>query len=297
MEFMAFPCERTLVKSIQPTVVAEAAAAPAASSASPAARTPARSGKHAPRSGGEASRPASDRPSAHERRQLWAKRAGVLSALAAVCGAMVGWIALYGQEAFALFADGTQVRAWAESMGPAAALAMAGLVAVQVVFAFLPGEPLELGAGYAFGFWEGTAICLAGSLAGTLVIWCIVRTAGMRAVALFFPPEKLAEIAWVRDARKFDLVLFIAFLIPGTPKDLLTYVAALSGKPAWRIAAITTVGRIPSIVTSTLTAHFAAQSNWTATAISVAATIALVAGGALAYRSLAKREKARQEQS
>lgn len=284
------------MKSIQPTAVAEAAAAPAASPASTAARASARGGKHAPR-GGEASRPASDRPSARERRRLWAKRAGVLSALAAMCGAMAGWIVLYGQEAFALFADGAQVRAWAEAMGPAAALAMAGLVAVQVVFAFLPGEPLELGAGYAFGFWEGTALCLAGSLVGTLVIWCVVRTAGMRAVALFFPPEKLAELAWVRDARKFDLVLFIAFLIPGTPKDLLTYVAALSGKPAWRIAAITTVGRIPSIVTSTLTAHFAAQNNWTATVVSVAATIALIGGGAFAYRSLAKREKARQEQS
>lgn len=234
---------------------------------------------------------------ARARRRLWAKRAGVLSALAAVCGAMAGWLALYGQEAFALFSDGARAQAWADSLGPAAPLAMAGLVAAQVVFAFLPGEPLELGAGYAFGFWEGTALCLAGSLAGTLAICAVVRAVGMRAIALFFPPEKLAEASWVRDARRFDLVLFLVFLIPGTPKDLLTYVAALSGKRAWRIAAVTTAGRVPSVVTSTLTAHFAAQGNWIATAASAAATLALVAAGALAYRLLAKREKARQERS
>ena len=115
----------------------------------------------------------------------------------------------------------------------------------QVVFAFLPGEPLELGAGYAFGFWEGTLWCLVASALGTALVMVLVRAFGMRLVGLFFPPEKIASVRWLRDARRFELLLFLVFLIPGTPKDLLTYVAGLGTSPVWRIVALTTVGRIP----------------------------------------------------
>ena len=232
---------------------------------------------------------------AQTRGVLLAKRAGVLAALTASCAAVIAWLALFGQDAFALFADGARVQAWADSLGPIAPAAMAGLVALQVAIAFLPGEPLELGAGYAFGFWEGTAVCLAGSLVGTLCVWVLARTAGRRAIALFFPPEKIAELGWMRDARRFELVLFLVFLVPGTPKDLLTYLAAFSGRPAWRIALLTTVGRIPSVVTSTLTAHFAAQGDWTATAVAAAVTVALALAGAAAYRALSGRETARRK--
>ncbi len=77
-----------------------------------------------------------------------------------------------------------------------APLAMVLLVAAQVTIAVLPGEPVELGAGYAFGFWEGTALCVIGGLVGTIAIVALVRTLGMRIVYLFFTPEGgLDEVA------------------------------------------------------------------------------------------------------
>lgn len=114
------------------------------------------------------------------------------------------------------------------------------------------GEPLELGAGYIFGFWEGTALCMAAGLVGTFIVVTLVRTLGMKAVELFLlaREDRVHEVA--AGFRPFRLLMFVCFLIPGTPKDVMTYVAGLTRCPVWRIALITTVGRIPSIVSSTM---------------------------------------------
>ena len=169
---------------------------------------------------------------------------------------------------------------------------MAGLVTAQIVVAVLPGEPVELAAGYLFGFWEGTAICLAGGLVGTLVATALTRALGMRLVRAFFLAEQLEGVSWLRDSRRFELVMLVVFLIPGTPKDVLTYVAGLTTCPWWRIAAITTVGRVPSIVTSTLAAGFASSGNWVAAGVTLVATVALAGAGAAAYGLVRRRETA-----
>lgn len=86
--------------------------------------------------------------------------------------------------------------------------------------------------------------------------------------------------------------MLVVFLIPGTPKDVLTYVAGLTTCPWWRIAAITTVGRVPSIVTSTLAAGFASSGNWVAAGVTLVATVALAGAGAAAYGLVRRRETA-----
>ena len=67
---------------------------------------------------------------------------------------------------------------------------------------------------------------------------------------------------WLQDSARFELLMFLCFLIPGSPKDVMTYVAGLTTCPAWRIAAIATVGRIPSVVSSTMAAGLAASGSW-----------------------------------
>ena len=50
-----------------------------------------------------------------------------------------------------------QFRAWVDGHGIWGRIAFIGMMALQIVVAVIPGEPLEIGAGYAFGIWEGTA--------------------------------------------------------------------------------------------------------------------------------------------
>ena len=198
-------------------------------------------------------------------------------------------LAIWGPSLWRFFSNGEAVKAWVDAQGHWAPFAMAALVVAQIVIAVLPGEPVELAAGYLFGFWEGAAICLAGGLVGTLVVTALVRLLGMRIVRMFFSTDQLEHVSWLHDARRFEFLMFIVFLIPGTPKDVLTYAAGLTTCPWWRIAAITTVGRIPSIITSTLAPGFASSGNWTAAIITLAVTLILVAMGSSAYALLRRR--------
>lgn len=220
----------------------------------------------------------------------------LVAAVAVVAALAIPAIA-FGPELFAFFADGQRLQAWVDSQGAFAPFAMVALITFQIVVAVLPGEPLELGAGYAFGFWEGTALCLAAGLVGAVIVVVLVRTLGMRVVELFFSREKNDSMKWLQDSARFELVMFLCFLIPGTPKDIMTYIAGLTKCPLWRIALIATVGRIPSIVSSTMAAGFAAEGNWVATAAVVALTVAFVALGVGAYAVIVRREKKRERKA
>ena len=50
------------------------------------------------------------------------------------------------------------------------ALCMILISAVQVVVALIPGELVEISAGYVFGAWGGALLCLAGTTLG--FCWC-----------------------------------------------------------------------------------------------------------------------------
>ena len=50
-------------------------------------------------------------------------------------------------------------RAWIDRCGAWGQVVFVGLVILQIVVAFIPGEPLEIAAGYAFGALEGTILC------------------------------------------------------------------------------------------------------------------------------------------
>ena len=224
-------------------------------------------------------------------RTLSGKRMVGFALVVIVAVAVVAPAIAFGPALWSFFSDIDAVRAWIADRGALAPVAMAAVVVAQIVVAVLPGEPIELAAGYLFGFWGGTALCLVGSLAGTLAVTGLVRALGMRAVRLFFTREQIEGVPWLRDSSRLEAVMFAVFLIPGTPKDVLTYAAALTDCPWWKIAAIATVGRVPSIVSSTLAAGFAAGGDWALAAVTVAITVVLAIAGAAVYASLQKNGK------
>ena len=100
-----------------------------------------------------------------------------------------------------------------------------GMCFLQVVVAIIPGEPLEIAGGYAFGAVWGTVLCLIGLFLGSVVIFALVRRFGQSVVEVFFPPEKLHSLRFLQSSPKRNLLFWIVFTVPGTPKDLLCYFA------------------------------------------------------------------------
>lgn len=217
-------------------------------------------------------------------RGLGRRRAVVLACLvvAVAAAAVLCWRYLPGL--YAWLSSPEQVRAFVAEHSLASRLALVGANALQVVLAFLPGEPIELASGYAFGFVEGTLLCLAASAVATTLIYWGVRRWGWGLVGLFFDRSHLERFSWLRDRGRLGALMLVVFLIPGTPKDFLTYFAGLTRLGFPTVLAIATLGRIPSIVTSTMAAASFGSGNYGVAIASVAAAVLLAAAGGVMYR-------------
>lgn len=207
----------------------------------------------------------------------FAALAVVAVALAAAC---VNWL----PAVYAWLSDPAAVRAFVAEHAVLARLAIVGINVLQIVLAFLPGEPVELASGYALGFFEGTAACLAASAIGTSIIYLAVRRWGRRVVDLFFDQGYFERFDWLHRTRRLELIMLVVFLIPGTPKDFLTYFAGLTDMRFGTALAIATFGRIPSIVTSTIAASSFASGDYGLLVGALAIAALLIAGGGVAYR-------------
>ena len=175
-------------------------------------------------------------------------------------------------------------RAWLDSYGPWGRLIFLGLTLLQILIGIIPGEPLEIGAGYAFGVWEGFLLCELGILIGSALIWCFSRYLGLRAVEAFYPREKLHELTLLKEAPRLNVTAFILFFIPGTPKDMLTYVLGLTPMKLSTCLFITVVARIPSVITSVIGGSALGEQNYPLAILVFAVTGLISLGGILFYR-------------
>ena len=182
--------------------------------------------------------------------------------------------------------DPAAFRTWVEARGIWGRVLFVGLIVLQIVVAFIPGEPFELAAGYAFGALWGTLLVWIGAIIGTTVVFLFVRKIGIKAVEVFFPREKINSMKYLQDEKKLNAAAFILFLIPGTPKDLLTYLAGLTKIRLLPWIVLTSIARIPSIVASTISGNALGVEKYSL-AIIVYAVTALVSGiGLLLYQRM-----------
>ena len=201
--------------------------------------------------------------------------------------AAVGY--LVGKPMVEFVREPERFRAWVDSSGFASRVIFVGMVVFQLVIALIPGEPLEMGAGYAFGAVEGTILCIIGCVIGSALVFLFVRRFGVKLVEVFFPREKIRSLRFLQDSRRLNLLTFIVFFIPGTPKDLLSYFIGLTDMKLGTWLFITAVARIPSIVTSTVTGDALGLKDYQFALIAFGVTLALSLLGILVYRRLSAR--------
>lgn len=188
-----------------------------------------------------------------------------------------------GEPMTALVKDSERFRAWVDQHGWKSRLIFMGMVCLQVIVAIIPGEPLELAAGYVFGAIEGTLLCLGGIVVGSAIVFGLVHAFGRRLVEVFFPAEKIDSLKLMQNPKRLFIVMAILMILPGTPKDLLTYCAGLTKIPFATWILLSSVGRIPSVVSSTLCAHALGQGNYLMAVIVFAVSTLLCCLGLWVY--------------
>lgn len=202
--------------------------------------------------------------------------------------ALTGWLVGVPMVEFAN--DPERFREWVDASGIWGRVLFVGMVVLQVVVAFIPGEPVELAAGYAFGFWEGSALTMAGFLLGSWLVFALVRKFGVKLVEVFFHKNKIAELRFLQNPRKAKIIAFLLMLIPGTPKDFLSYFAGLTPLTLSQWLRIVALARIPSLVTSSLTGAAAGDENYLLSGVMLAVTLIISIAGILYYRHICKQE-------
>ena len=182
-------------------------------------------------------------------------------------------------------------RQWLAGHGFWGMAAYAGMVFLQVLVAIIPGEPLEIAGGYAFGAVWGTVLCLLGAFLGSAAVFAVVRKWGVPLVEVFFPQDKLDKLTFLKTSPKRTALLWLVFTVPGTPKDLLCYFAGLTDLRWTTWLLIASVGRLPSIITSTVGGNALGLQNYQFAAITFAATTVIAGIGLVIYRQVCRRHK------
>lgn len=122
---------------------------------------------------------------------------------------------------------------------------------LQMILALVPGGPLAFLLGFMFGTIGGAVVGTIGNLVGTMLIVWGVNRFGMKFVNLFVSSKGFEKLKFLHDPVKRDGLIFLLFLIPGTPKDLITFFAPFTkAKPA-NIVWMACVGRLPALILST----------------------------------------------
>lgn len=229
----------------------------------------------------------------NEEKRIFRKRIiGVLSI--AVLIAVIGVITYFAIYKFMQIGKTPQeFVTFIEGYGIWGYLVALGIQFLQVFVALIPGEFVEVGMGLAFGFIEGTLLCLLGVAVASSLVFLLVKRFGVKLVELFVDPAKINDLRFINSEKKLNTLVFLLFLIPGTPKDLLTYVVPLTRMKLGEFLCITMIARIPSVVSSTIGGDFFGNGKYLEGVILFAVTGAVSLAGIWLYNVILKKRQAK----
>lgn len=228
-----------------------------------------------------------------EKHKKWVFALAV-AVFALVCGA-VGWFV--GKPMIQLAEDPEAFRQWVDSYGIWGKAAFVAVVVIQVIVALIPGEPLELAAGYAFGGLEGTILSLLGIVIGSALVFLLVRRFGVKLVEVFFSQDKIRQMEFLRNPKKTKVIAFIIMMIPGTPKALISYFAGLTKLTMAEWLKIVAIARIPSLIGSTIPGGAAGSENYVLAGVIMGFSLIISAAGVAYYRKICREQTEEMEQT
>lgn len=206
----------------------------------------------------------------------------ILAILAVIFICILGYF--IGRPLVQFVSEPQKFQIWVEEKGILGVLAFMGMNILQVLLAIIPGGPFEIGAGYAFGVIKGALICDIAMTIASVIIFLFVKKFGLRFVELFVSKEKIESVKFLKSSKRSESIIFLLFLVPGTPKDLLSYLVGLTDMKLSHWIFICGVGRLPAIFLSALSGSALSSAQYHLAILLIAAIIALYVIGIILYR-------------
>ena len=141
---------------------------------------------------------------------------------------------------------------------------------VQIVISVIPGQVFQMAAGYLFGFW-------AALLYATGVSFLLAKLLGRDFLHIFFGEEKMSYYIARLNSKQAYTIVFFLYLIPGLPKDMVSYAAGASEMRFKPFLLLSAVGRLPGMIGCLLMGTMVENENYSG--VAVVAVLAVVACG------------------
>ena len=213
----------------------------------------------------------------------------VIAAMLAVVGACVYMYLHFGKSAIELIKDTDRFKSWINGFGVWGIIVFVAIRVLQTVVKFIPTEPIEIAAGLLWGWFGGFLLCLLGNILGSVVILLMTRRIGIRILRLFRLENKMQSMRFLQDREKRNRLLFIFYLVPGTPKDTMTYFAGLTDMNMAEFLILSSIARIPAIVSSTICGAYPGANNFKVAAVVFIVSALLSIPGGILYKKLSAR--------
>ncbi|MDI3310070.1 MAG: TVP38/TMEM64 family protein [Thermoanaerobacterium sp.] len=185
----------------------------------------------------------------------------------------------YGDYLTYLLKDPAKFEKWILGFGAKGVLVFILIQVLQVVIFIIPGEVVQIAGGYLYGAVLGSLYSLIGITIGSVLCFAIARLLGYEFVRGMLSEDKLKKFDYIINNKKGELGLFIVFLMPGLPKDALSYVAGLTPVRFINYFLITALARLPGIIISSYIGSNIEHKNYMVSAVaSVIAVILFVIG-------------------
>jgi len=173
-----------------------------------------------------------------------------LVALAAILIGVPLYIYFGHHELLEDFSNIRDVETWLRQYKAQSALVYIGAQILQIIICVIPGQALQVAAGYIYGFWLAFALSIVGAFIGSVIVFYLAQFLGHDAMHILFGKRKITEMLDQLNSKKGMLIVFVIFLIPGIPKDLCTYAAGISNMHIKPFLILSLIGRSPGMMCS-----------------------------------------------
>jgi uncharacterized membrane protein YdjX (TVP38/TMEM64 family) len=156
----------------------------------------------------------------------------------------------YGQH-FRELRNPKNIKAIILSYGEYSLFAFLAMQIIQVVAFFIPGEVMQIAGGYIYGAFIGGILTLLGITLGSAIVYGISRRYGKPFIRKIISEKQLNFFDKLLRLGSVNYIVFLLYLIPGIPKDVLAYICGISDITFKNFMLYSTIGRIPGIFIST----------------------------------------------
>jgi len=156
---------------------------------------------------------------------------------------LAGVFLFFHYDLYSLFLSRRKFIHFVDSFGHLSVVIFIGLQIFQVLIAPIPGEISGFIGGYLYGPFLGTLYSTIGLAIGSWLAFLLARWLGLPFVEKIITPQIIEKYDYFMEHRGIP-VTFILFLIPGFPKDALSYIVGLSHMKTTTFLILCTAGRL-----------------------------------------------------